>query len=230
MSSPSDQTSFNDEVIAGQAVYTDSSLKYYDLLVLTFSNRWIWKCPTPRLLKRYNDCVTNQHLDIGVGTGYFLDRCRFPKTGSPPSITLLDLNRSSLNTAAQRIARYQPQSVLANILEPLALGESRFDSVSLNYLLHCLPGDLTEKSCVFDHLLPVLNPEGIVFGSTLLTHGVKRSIAARKLMSFYNNKGIFHNEGDRLEDLERELNQRFRDVQIEVVGCVAIFQARSKKP
>lgn len=133
MSVHPDQTFLNDEVIAGQAVYTDASLKYYDWLVLKISNRWVWKCPTPRLLAMYNDCVTNQHLDVGVGTGYFLDCCHFPDPDSPPSITLLDLNRASLEAAARRIERYSPQAVTANILAPLPLGETQFDSIGLNY-------------------------------------------------------------------------------------------------
>jgi len=226
MNAPSHRTSPDDDVIAGQAVYTNASLRYYDWLVLTISNRWVWKCPTPRLLTMYNDCITNQHLDIGVGTGYFLDGCQFPASDSPPSITLLDLNCASLDEASRRIARFSPQTVTANILAPLPLGESRFDSISLNYLLHCLPGNLSTKACVFDHLIPYMNPDGIVFGSTILSHGVRRSLLAKKLMNFYNRKGIFHNEEYCLEDLERELAQRFRNIQIEISGSVAIFQAR----
>ncbi len=30
--------------------------------------------------------------------------------------------------------------------------EARFDSIGLNFLLHCLPGTLREKAIVFDHL------------------------------------------------------------------------------
>ncbi|MBD3674889.1 MAG: class I SAM-dependent methyltransferase [Planctomycetaceae bacterium] len=225
-----DRTSLDDDVLAGQAVYTDSSLKYYDWLVLKISNRCIWKCPTPRLLKMYDDCVTTRHLDVGVGTGYFLDRCRFPESESPPTITLLDLNRASLDAAARRIERYSPQTVTANILEPLPLGEARFESISLNYLLHCIPGDLTEKAVAFNHLIPFLQPGGIIFGSTLLSQGVERSFAARKLMRFYNQKGIFHNDRDRLKDLERALTTRFQQVQIETIGCAALFQARDPNP
>jgi SAM-dependent methyltransferase len=210
------------DVVAGQAVYTDRSLKYYDLFVLSISNRWIWKCPSRHLEELYNECVAARHLDIGVGTGYFLDRCRFPET---PEITLLDLNEASLAAAAKRIEGYSPKTVTANVLEPLPLGERTFDSVGLNYLLHCIPGDLKSKGCVFDHLLPHLNPGGIVFGSTLLSHGVKRGFLARKLMAFYNRKGIFHNQQDSLTDLEESLNERFDDVRIDVIGSAALFRA-----
>ncbi|MGJ0512633.1 hypothetical protein [Methylocystis sp.] len=39
-----------EQIHAGQAVYTPNMLAIYDVLVLGLSNRWIWKCPTPRLL------------------------------------------------------------------------------------------------------------------------------------------------------------------------------------
>jgi len=39
------------EVLAGQAVYTRRLLRAYDLIVLGISNRFIWRCPTPRLLR-----------------------------------------------------------------------------------------------------------------------------------------------------------------------------------
>ena len=80
-----------EQVVAGQAVYSRRALHLYDPIVLGLSNRLIWKCPTPRLLTHYERHVTANHLDVGVGTGYFLDRCRFPST--TPRIALLDLNR-----------------------------------------------------------------------------------------------------------------------------------------
>lgn len=42
------------QVLAGQAVYTKRMLAAYDLLVLGVSNRFIWRCPTQRLMELYN--------------------------------------------------------------------------------------------------------------------------------------------------------------------------------
>ena len=61
-----------DDVRAGQAVYSPRVLRTYDLFVLGLSNRLIWKCPTKKLLAFYNEHVSGNHLDVGVGTGYFL--------------------------------------------------------------------------------------------------------------------------------------------------------------
>jgi len=65
----------DEEVVAGQAVYSKRVLGNYDLVVLGLSNRFLWRCPTERLLEHYNRHVTENHLDVGVGTGYFLDNC-----------------------------------------------------------------------------------------------------------------------------------------------------------
>ncbi|MBQ0822621.1 class I SAM-dependent methyltransferase [Microvirga sp. HBU67558] len=211
-------------VIAGQAVYTHRTLDLYDFVVLGVSNTLIWKCPTSRLLDLYNRHVGIRHLDVGVGTGWFLDHCRFPE--SQLQITLLDLNPACLARAAARIQRYAPRAVQANVLELSDLDLGPFTSIGLNYVLHCLPGDLGEKAVVFDNLKPCLAPGGVMFGSTLLSEGVERSRAARTLMRFYNSKGIFSNERDGLVSLRRELEDRFDDVTIEVVGCAALFVVR----
>jgi SAM-dependent methyltransferase len=214
-----------DQVAAGQAVYSKRLLNAYDFLVLGVSNRFIWRCPTPRLLAHYNRHVTANHLDVGVGTGYFLDRCRFPTPS--PRIALMDLNPNSLEFAARRIARYSPETYVRNVLEPIADPPAKFDSVGVNYLLHCLPGTIESKAAVFDHLLPLMNPGGVIFGSTLLQGGVRRNWAAKRLMKFYNAKGVFTNTQDDLDGLDRELRRRFQNVTIETIGSAAVFVGRN---
>jgi ubiquinone/menaquinone biosynthesis C-methylase UbiE len=214
----------NDQVLAGQAVYTPLTLRAYDAFVLGLSNHLLWRCPTSELRALYARNVTDRHLDIGVGTGYFLDKVRWPS--STPSITLLDLNRHSLDAAARRIARYKPETVVADILAPLpTLGP--FDSAGVNYLLHCLPGAIAEKAVIFDNLRPVLSPGARIFGATILQGDAPRSRAAQALMNFYNRKGVFSNAKDTYEDLEAELRLRFKDLRLQRHGAVAIFEARA---
>jgi hypothetical protein len=51
--------------------------------------------------------------------------------------------------------------------------------------------------------------------------------AKNELRNFsYNNKGVFSNLYDSAEGFKRELEARFSDVSVEVVGCVALFSAR----
>jgi hypothetical protein len=213
-----------DQVAAGQAVYTKRVLGAYDFVVLGVSNRFVWKCPTRRLEALYDEHVTANHLDVGVGTGYFLDRCHFPSAS--PRIALMDLNPDALAYAARRIARYRPETYCRNVLEPISIEAPKFDSVGVNYLLHCIPGSIEEKSAAFDHLKALMNPKAVLFGSTLLQGGVARNWAAKRLMDAYNRKGIFANRRDDLEGLRRALGRRFRDVSVEVVGSAALFSGR----
>ena len=183
-----------EQIESAHAIYTRRNLSFYDLVVLGLSNRFIWRCPTPRLLAHYNQHVTANHLDVGVGTGYFLHRCQFATP--TPRIALMDLNPVSLAYAAERTARYQPETYRQNVLDPITARIANFDSVGINYLLHCLPGSLTMKAVVFDHLQAVMNPGATVFGSTLLQGGVVKSSLAQGLMNVYNQKGIFSNQAD----------------------------------
>lgn len=211
----------NEQVEAGQAVYGPFTLAMYDLAVLGVSNRFIWRCPTPKLLEFYDRHVSANHLDVGVGTGYFLDKCSFPRPG--PRIVLMDLNTSSLSAASRRIRRYRPRTVRHNVLEPWPGDGERFDSIGINYLLHCLPGTMQTKGAVFDHLARLLNPGGTLFGATLLGQDVHHNAAARRLMSFYNKKGIFTNTQDDLAGLKAHLARHFEDSGVRTEGCAALF-------
>tara|TARA_R110002111_G_scaffold117466_4_gene179526 strand:+ start:4923 stop:5600 length:678 start_codon:yes stop_codon:yes gene_type:complete len=213
----------SEESFAGQAVYSKKLLSVYDLWVLGISNSLIWKCRTKNILRWLNQSLTANHLDVGVGTGYYLEHCTFPD--SPVRLGLLDLNPNSLEATANRASRYVPEVYQADVLQPLPDQPCRFDSVSLNYLLHCLPGDLSSKAVLFDHLAPWLNPGAIISGSTILHEGVPKGLTARRLMDFYNRKQIFSNSADRLDELQSQLSRRYTDVELKVIGCVALFRA-----
>jgi len=214
----------DEEAAKGAAAYTPFSLRFYDLAVLCFSNFFVWQCPTRIILDSYNSHVSDKHLDIGVGTGYFLDRCQFPSAS--PTIALLDLNANSLAATAKRLRRYSPSCHLGNVLEPIDIGTSDFGSVGLNYLLHCVPGNLASKSAVFEHVKPLLRDGGVVFGATILGRDAPHNFLARKLMKIYNAKGIFSNLQDCKQDLEAGLKAHFREYTLRMEGCVALFSAR----
>jgi hypothetical protein len=214
-----------DEVEAGQRVYTPLLLRAYDLFVLGFSNRLVWRCRSSRMLARYDGHVGARHLDVGVGTGWFLDRCTWPVES--PAITLLDLNEHSLSAASERIRRYAPATVRANVLDPVDLGDRQCDSIAANYLFHCLPGELEWKArTVTTNLRPYLAPGGVFFGSTILGRGVRHNLLGRRLMRLYNRKGIFSNVDDDEQGLAQGLSSVLADVEIEVIGAVALFAGR----
>jgi SAM-dependent methyltransferase len=212
----------SDDVVAGQAIYNRVTLAVYDIGVLSLSCRLLWRCPKAEMLASYDRNVGARHLDLGVGTAYFLDRCRFPDVR--PQITLVDLNPTVLRVAASRIGRYRPEVIKANVLEPLPVPAEAYDSVGVNFLLHCLPGDWQVKGRVLASAAAALRPGGRVFGSTILADGVKTTAPARALMRLYNSHGIFHNARDDLAGLEEQLAGRFADHRLTVRGCVALFE------
>src|SRR5262245_18235015 len=192
------------DVERGQRIYTPFVLRAYDLFVLGFSNRFAWRCPSPRMLAQYDRHLGRRHLDLGVGTGWYLDHATWPV--ERPAITMLDLNENSLSIAARRLARYAPREVRANVVDPLPLGEACFDSVAANYLLHCLPGRLEQRAATLAVTVrPFLESGGVLFGSTILGRGVAHTGIGRRLMHVHNGKGIFSNAEDDEHGLERGL-------------------------
>jgi ubiquinone/menaquinone biosynthesis C-methylase UbiE len=209
---------------AGADSYRRQTLALYDLFVLGLVSRWVWRCSPRTMLRHYNDYVGMRHLDLGPGTGWFLDRCRFPT--AYPSITLLDLNDVVLATAAQRIVRYEPEIRTGDVFKPLSLDGAPFDSVGMNFLLHCLPGTMRQKAVVFDHLRPFLAPGARVFGSTVLGVDAPHTALSGRLLRRLNRSEVFYNIEDRQEDVAAELEARFTEVQIRRRGVVCLFSAR----
>lgn len=209
---------------AGQAVYSNFTLKLYDWWVLGISNSYLWCCPTPILEQHFTAHASKNHLDVGVGTGYFLEKC----LASDTKLALMDLNTSSLEAAATRVQHLAPELYQKDILQPIEGVKNTFDSISINYLLHCLPGPMSYKTQIFEHLAPLLNSGGKVFGSTILGNGIEPNWGAKKLMGLYNRKGIFDNAQDSFSELKLALEKHFVDVDINLVGLVAVFAAVKK--
>lgn len=158
-----------------------------------------------------------------MGTGYF------PAHTLPSSpckeLVLLDLNPTALAVAQRRARRAAPDvrvsSVLRDVIADLdAQGE--FDSISIFYLLHCLPQG---KNAVFGKLAGHLSPDGVLFGATILGEGQMNWMAAL-LMRFYNWKGIFANWDDTEAGIRKGLEGAFEEVEVWVVGRVMLFVAR----
>ena len=208
-------------IAKAHAIYTPVMLSIYDVLVHGLSNRFAWRCPTRLLLDLYRSHLSADHLEAGVGTGFFLDRAaplRFDR------LALVDINRHCLDRAGRRLARFNPALYQANLLAPIEFSVAPFASVGLTYVLHCLPGRVSEKLAAVDHLRPLMANGAVLFGATILGRGIAPNRAARALLDFYNAKGVFNNREDDLASLSDGLRQRFGQVEIETAGCVALFR------
>lgn len=215
-----------EEVSRGAAVYTSSMLRIYDLYVVGFNNRVVWRCPAEVMLRQYDTHVTGRHLDIGPGTGWYLDHATFP--GPRPELTLLDLNPNSLAKAGERVQRYSPELVQADVFSPLPV-PGPFESAGANYLFHCLPGTWETKSVAVGNIAARLTDDGVLFGATVLGRDVQHGFLGRRTMARFNASGIFHNTEDDLDGLNAALHTHFREASVDVVGAVALFTARNRR-
>lgn len=207
------------------AIYTPLILKLYDWWVLGVSNRFAWQCRTREvLLPFFKRHAGLRHLDVGVGTGYYAHQADF---SSMTHLTFMDLNPNSLKAASKRLNRASTRLIHHDVMTNLPhQPEGAFDSISLFYLLHCLPGRLPEKCAVLGHLKHHLKPEGVLYGATILGDDVHHNAFGKQLMSVYNRRGIFDNHHDSHDALRTEMRKHFNDVKIIVHGKVALFEGR----
>jgi SAM-dependent methyltransferase len=161
---------------------------------------------------------------VGVGTGYLLDRVGFPS--SAPRLALMDLSEACLERTSRKLARHTPEVYVQNLLEPIQHEVARFDSIAVNYVMHCVPGDFSEKHVAFLHLGTLLKQDGVLFGTTVLAQGVKKNLLATPALWLLNAIGLFNNRCDNAQDLEHVLRKHFNVVEFEVVGVVAFFAVK----
>ena len=212
------------QVEAGIALYSRFFLSIYDWFALGLGLKFLWACPARHMLDLYDRFVSANHLDIGVGTGYFMDRCRFP---SPhPRLVLMDLNTNSLEAASRRLARYHPEVRHRNVLQPFGGGLETFDSIGIMNLLHCLPGDMKTKSVVLENTREMLNPGGVLFGSTIIYRKDRRNPLTAAALTFNNWRGIMTNRDDDVDVLRDYLARLFRESGVRIIGGEVLFWAR----
>jgi hypothetical protein len=116
-----------EEVREGTAFYSPWGLFIYNVYVLRFNNRCVWRCSRWKLLQHYDKNISSNHLDIGPGTGWYLQHTEFPTAN--PKITLLDLNPNSLRVASDRLRKFAPTAINSDIFSPIPVTQ-KFDSIA----------------------------------------------------------------------------------------------------
>lgn len=213
---------------AGASVYSPTILKLYDIFVNRFSHRFVWQCPTKAvLLPFYKKHLGRKHLDVGVGTGFFISRAGLT---SSHEVGLMDLNENCLRAAAAQVKQGKVGEVRTfrrDLMQPSAEpADTGYDSISLFHVLHCLPGTMDDKETAIANLKRYLSKNGVLYGVTILGDEVHHNAIGRSLLKVYNDKGIMHNLGDKLEDLQRMLKRQFQNVDVRRHNKVALFVAR----
>jgi len=241
---------------AGAAIYFPLFLRtIYDTLVLWFYCSYIWRCSSTKLRIFYNNRISSiekqesvstkssdpvRLLDIGVGTGYFLEHAPLP---AGCEVTLVDLNHHCLKAAASRVVKSHPSALVRTVhadfldpdmgsdlaISPNRLGEAKFDVISCFLLLHCLPGPPERKAEAVIRLHRHLNTNGVIVGATVLGKGVAHNLPARAIMLLHNLLGIFDNYPDDVQGLIGPLQTFFETVKWEVVGTTLLFEVKQPK-
>ncbi|MBI1352336.1 MAG: methyltransferase domain-containing protein [Actinomycetales bacterium] len=209
----------DDPAFAGQREYTPFFLRIYDPVILGFLAPAVWRCPASRLVDGYQRHVGSRHLDVGPGTGYFLDRAGLPDAHS---VTLLDPNPNVLDYASRRLERLDITTVEADVCRALPL-PGTYDSAAMNGVLHCLPGPLSRKAEAVAHVAAVLAPSGVLFGSSILGRSAPHTRLGRSILRTNNRRGTFDNLDDTEEGLYEILDASFEAVSLESVGTMAVF-------
>jgi SAM-dependent methyltransferase len=211
----------NDPAYLGQRDYTRLLLNLYDPLVLGPVARFVWRSPTAVLVERYRRHIRPRHLDVGPGTGYFLEQSGLPD-GSP--VTIVDPNRNVLRHVSRRLATLDVTAVEADVLKPLPVA-GPYDSAALHMVIHCLPRPLARKAAAISNVSAVLAADGVLFGGSILGPSGTHSRAARGFLRAFNAQGGFDNVEDTEDVLREMLAASFEHVEVETVGSAALFAA-----
>lgn len=212
----------SDPAYPGQRDYGRLLLRLYDPLVLGPIARFVWRLPTDEHVRLYREHIRPNHLDVGPGTGYFLERAGLPRgTG----VTILDPNPTVLRYVKGRLRDLEVTTLEADVLKPLPTS-APFGSAALSFVLHCLPGPMGRKASAIANVARVLDPGGVLFGATVLGRSARHTRLGRGFLWAFNRRGAFGNLDDTETGLQDILGRSFRDVSIRIVGGTAVFVAR----
>lgn len=205
---------------ASQVYFNPLTLFVYDFFLYRFISPFLWGCSTDFLVKRYDAYLGRKHLDVGVGTGFLLTQCK----SKIHDLSLMDLSENCLRKSANRLKDCRPNTIRHNILKAPPDTEVKFDSIALNYVMHCVVGDFSLKSVAFRNLKSCLKSNGLLFGVTVLEND-NSNILARCCNRLLNLMGVFNNKQDSLVDLDAGLRRFFKYVSVEARASVILFVA-----
>jgi len=207
-------------------IYSKNLLSVYDLYVFKCVSPIFFRCPSEKIIDFYLNNVSENHLEVGAGTGFLLKKCK--NAGKIKMLSLLDLSENCLEATQKSIKPIEAKIYKANILEDLPLETEKFKSIGLNFVLHCVPGDFKTKGMALLNLGNHLTEDGAIFGSTAI-YDSKQNVMAKLVMDTYNKTGIFNNKDDKKNELEEVLRDGFGKVSVTQIGNVLFFKASKRK-
>ena len=136
----------------------------------------------------------------------------------------MDINQPILNESKKNLElKYSNIQVINHDIFKKPIKIDNLESVGINYVLHCVPGNLEYK---FENLLKNLPTNVNIFGASVINDSDKQTSLSKAELYFLNNKGIFNNHQDYSEDfLNFMLNQKI-NFNHKIIGNVLIFEIK----
>ena len=186
----------------------------YDYFVNNINCKYIWKCDQRYIKKLYAHNITNKHVEIGPGTGYFIKKYQFR------NLHLIDINQDILNNSKKNLTNNCQNIKIhnKNIFEINNKINEDISSVGLSYVLHCIPNNLDIS---LDNLVENIstNNQITIFGSIVIPN--KKDIVAMTEIYTLNTVGIFNNINHNKQQLEYIIDKY--NGNIKHVGNVLLF-------
>ena len=134
---------------------------------------------------------SRNHLEIGPGTGYFLQR-RYPIS----HLTLMDINKDTLDYTRHNLKGNYPHiSVMEHDIFKKPKRLDRVQSVGINYVLHCVPGRLdTKLECLVNNIH--VGRDTTFFGATVIQDDTNQTFLSKTELYLLNKYKIFYNQND----------------------------------
>jgi 2-polyprenyl-3-methyl-5-hydroxy-6-metoxy-1,4-benzoquinol methylase len=140
----------------------------------------------------------------------------------------MDLNDNCLSKVSNMFKDKEVETIKFDILKTLPESYyKKFNSISFNYLIHCIPNTKNNKSEAFKSIAKMLSNDGIAFGSTVI-NDYKNNLAIKTAKKF-NEKKIFDNTNDSYKSIEKCLTDNFHKYSLEQIGSVCKFSMSKPK-
>ena len=186
----------------------------YDYFVNNINCKYVWKCDQRYIKKLYANNITNKHLEIGPGTGYFIKKYQFN------NLHLVDINQDILDNSKKNLSNSCQNIKIhnQNIFENNNKINEDITSIGLSYVLHCVPNNLDIS---IDNLVKNTKNDNqiTIFGSTVIPN--KKDFLAMTEIYTLNTLGIFNNINHNKDQLECIISKY--NGKIKHVGNVLLF-------
>ena len=88
---------------------------------------------------------------------------------------------------------------------------------------------MERKAKAVSNVAAVLQPDGVLFGMSVLGKSGNHTWLARRFLQTFNRRGAFDNLDDSEQSLREILEASFGQVQMSTIGSIAVFTATNPR-